>query len=261
MTEDALASAKMKVAWGKRRLLELSGEINEFLKTKSHGTKIELDPTSGWHTLTTEVLRPLDPDWPLIAGDGIQNLRNALDHVAWAFALSNCGDVPDRPTEVSFPISTKRRSFLNATVKNWVDREQFSFMEERQPFRNAVPENDPLYVLRELSNRDKHRVLHTTKTFLRGDEDISFSFDWDGERLGQLLEEDFYPETESMLTHGTEFGRVRFEIADPEAHVRMSAQAPLLVAFGDSAWNVALSDIGLLVAIVEKIVEDAAELL
>jgi hypothetical protein len=122
--------------------------------------EVEPRPPDHVHYVCVAVEHSAPPDhWPLLAGDAIQNLRSALEHVAWTAA------VPGHKSRTQFPIFKDAREYarkgrpmiagLPAPVQ--------TLIEQTQPY-NAVPDGptfDPLWQLSELSNLDKHRTLAT----------------------------------------------------------------------------------------------------
>ena len=103
--------------------------------------------------------REAPPDyWPLVAGDAIQNLRSALDHVVYAAASSD-------NERTQFPIFTDPDVY-KAQNPNWLKGVPDSVkatIENAQPNRRfpTNPAVSGLEQLRELSNLDKHRTLTT----------------------------------------------------------------------------------------------------
>jgi hypothetical protein len=96
----------------------------------------------------------------LMIGDVLQNLRAALDHLAWQLVLHGADRDPRRPNLVQFPIYDTADQF-----RDWVDRRlpgvdvaQRDAVEGYQWYKHEGRGN----VLRNLSlyaNRDKHRLL------------------------------------------------------------------------------------------------------
>jgi hypothetical protein len=98
----------------------------------------------------------------LILGDLVQCLRSALDHMAWAFAMTTRPDDPSPRTQ--FPIMANRPKDFDseAQVRDLPPSVRY-IMEQLQPYQ---PEHytgghigRELASLRRLSNLDKHRVL------------------------------------------------------------------------------------------------------
>ena len=100
-------------------------------------------------------------DLALILGDLVQNLRSALDHLAWAFART-VRDPPSRRTH--FPMfDSPPDDFAGERQVRHIPAPVREIMEAMQPYRTDDEVGQmigrELAVLRELSNRDKHRVL------------------------------------------------------------------------------------------------------
>ena len=95
--------------------------------------------------------------WPLLAGEAMQNLRASLDHSIYAASGGK--------ERTQFPIYKNAEDFAARprSVLEGVPEATVVAIERSQPYELA-PENptaEPLYLLRELSNADKHRVLAT----------------------------------------------------------------------------------------------------
>lgn len=118
---------------------------------------------------------PPSLEWGPIIGDIAHGLRSALDQVAWGLSVDHqatLGKLPppdpiprrDPWRSVSFPICLSRRDWSSQWGnKLWgADPALMAVLERFQPFhagKNA-PDREPLAVLDELWNIDKHRHLH-----------------------------------------------------------------------------------------------------
>lgn len=121
-------------------------------------TEVEARST---HEITYRCLaverEPPPDDWPLLAGEAIQNLRAALDHMVYAVSGEKSG--------TQFPIFTDPAEFKEKApgMLRGVPGPVRATIENAQPYRSYPP--DPaqtmLEQLRVLSNRDKHRTLAT----------------------------------------------------------------------------------------------------
>jgi hypothetical protein len=100
-------------------------------------------------------------EWPLVAGEAIQNVRAALDHSVWAAWRSvrkNTGD----GGHTQFIISNDPDGFSRQAWRlKGVPAPVRELMERSQPYNRwpEAPERDTLAILRDLSNADKHRAL------------------------------------------------------------------------------------------------------
>lgn len=123
---------------------------------------------------------PADP-FALLVGDVVQNLRNCLDHLAFHLAAKFSKPLSKKLAEESqFPIvgdedrrgnrGCGRASFKGQARRiAGMDPKAAALIEGMQPYqRGAAFRSDPLWQLQELSNIDKHRVLHVVAAFSSG---------------------------------------------------------------------------------------------
>lgn len=101
----------------------------------------------------------------VIVGDVAHNLRSALDHAVWQLVMTNGAD-PGRHT--MFPIIRSAAEFQERGLRQLrgVAPAAVAVIEEVQPYHmpspDLTPEDSFLWLLDELSNHDKHRVLNVT---------------------------------------------------------------------------------------------------
>jgi hypothetical protein len=91
-------------------------------------------------------------------GDAIQNIRAALDHLIYELAPPRAR----RKRNLQFPIFTDQCEFkvLSAPMLQGITGDERTLIERVQPYAATnIPSEDPLTVLRKLSNRDKHHLL------------------------------------------------------------------------------------------------------
>jgi len=113
--------------------------------------------------LSVSEVVPVSPHFPMLIGDCVHNLRSALDHLATELVVAE-GNVPDERT--AFPIWEDRlierkgkTAERNLWISGGVDLRALAVIEEAQPYHRVEdPTAHPLWVLRELSNMDKHRL-------------------------------------------------------------------------------------------------------
>ncbi len=107
---------------------------------------------------------PMPPDIAIIVGDAVHNLRSALDHLAWQLVIS-AGGSPDRFTQ--FPIlldALGKKGPCLADVAGGISSGALALVESLQPYNRVDdPTLDPLAILAELSNFDKHRMVVLTE--------------------------------------------------------------------------------------------------
>ncbi len=138
-----------------------------FMQTDTHAIAIDFDPNSGHKIYRVTKVTPIPADIRLIAGDAIQNLRSALDYLAYGLILANnC-----QPTKYScFPITelaptTKEQKAAFARQVKGMRQDAIDTIMAIKPYKGG---NDTLWRLHELNIRDKHRLLFAAGTSISG---------------------------------------------------------------------------------------------
>jgi hypothetical protein len=108
-----------------------------------------------------QIRRPIPSEIPLIIGDCVQNLRSALDYMVWEMVIAVGGQPSKRN---AFPICTTAEAFDVEVDKKRLrgisDPELIAKIKTLQPYKNGNgPEQDPLFILDELTNINKHRRI------------------------------------------------------------------------------------------------------
>lgn len=106
-------------------------------------------------------------DLGLIFADFLGNLRSALDHLAWRL-VEVSGNEPHNRT--SFPAAKTEAAWLTARGRDvrGIAPELVAVIDEVQPYRDDDPERNFLWVLDEVNNLNKHRMIPATAESLGG---------------------------------------------------------------------------------------------
>ncbi len=165
----ALDGTWAKMRHAETRLRELIRAADEYVASPPYRVKPFVSASEerwGWRAESTR--RP-PLELSLMLGDVVHNLRSALDHMTWAFART-VHDQPSRMTQ--FPIFDEAPvgEFRNHRYVRDVPAEVAGLMEVLQPYSTDDDVGrmigEELVMLRELSNRDKHRVLLIAQTIV-----------------------------------------------------------------------------------------------
>lgn len=158
--EETLTSAQRKLKRGVEHVQTLCAEADAFEDGKAYLFESERELRSAHeaeYRCFAAQRREMPTHWPLLAGEAIQNLRSALDHLIYEKSGNN------RRTQ--FPIFTDACEFqvLASRKMKGVPETVRAKIEEVQPYRHMPdePAYHPLAQLSSLSNLDKHRVLTT----------------------------------------------------------------------------------------------------
>jgi hypothetical protein len=112
-------------------------------------------------------VEPVPDVIPLVAGDAIQNLMSALDHLAYQIVCNDTKDNPPNPNWIYFPIAddfekyeAKKRGKMQGA-----DQKTFDAIDALKPYKGG---NDTLWSLYRLNNIEKHRLLLTVGSHAAG---------------------------------------------------------------------------------------------
>jgi hypothetical protein len=107
--------------------------------------------------------QPNDPTIPLLIGDCVHCLRQALDHLAYSLAIVvNGSDPPVNWEKTQFPITTSPDAFKGG-LPDKIGRKKlmpdglYEALEGIQPYKG--PNGGTLLILHGLDNVDKHRFV------------------------------------------------------------------------------------------------------
>lgn len=240
--QEASAAASLdgpiaKLDRAKTHLHTLHKSVGAYKRTKSHEFPVtKFDPETGEKVLSLRILKhPKNPEWGLILGDVIHNLRAALDHLVWQLVILN-GEKPRRQN--AFPIIGTKSEYWEVSkghsesVRDYrlrgVAEDHRAFIDIVQPFIAGDDPQTALVHLSWLSNTDKHRVIHGG--FVLTEEPSLDMLDVTTSKPGGV-----------PVEVGGEWGRLKdgaevlwFRPLEPDADVSMNAKIPTYIAFGDS---------------------------
>jgi len=164
-----------KLHRAKQHLDSLYNELVVFLQPGCYQIVDEFDPEGQAirQVLRRRITFTREPPlfhWGTMIGDYIQNVRSALDHVIFAISYSRNPDefVDDRTT--FFPVFNDPDAFRRPRRKRpplheirGIPPDAKAIVEGLQPYhRGKESAGDPLWLLHEMSNIDKHRNIHLT---------------------------------------------------------------------------------------------------
>jgi hypothetical protein len=164
--DEALTALRVKVHRAKQHVSDVERQVATFLESKPYqvGTKRELETTKLIYYVVGVAEAPVNI--AAVTGDALQNLRSALDHLAYRLVVVGLGTIPSNPKYIEFPIADSQRqypSLRDGKVKG-----------ARQPAKDAIDAvkpypggNDGLWRLHKLNNIDKHRLLLTVGSAFR----------------------------------------------------------------------------------------------
>jgi hypothetical protein len=139
-----------------------------FLDSNPYGIEIKTDINTGEVLYYLARDSSVPTDIPLIAGDAMQNLRSALDHVAYHLAtIGPKGSVP--PSKVYFPIFKSASLYQIAKDAGKIDcfrQDAIDAIDSIEPYGRGA--GHILWILHEVNRIEKHRLLVATLADLTG---------------------------------------------------------------------------------------------
>lgn len=265
MAKPTLEACMEKHRRGAEHLAQLDSEVSEYLgsEPKPHRTAGQFHPDRRKYVVVGEILKPM-PEvwWGVLLGDGLHNLRSALDHLVWQLVLLNTGK--DGSTESKFPIESSgqrywsiakngKPSVRDRALKGVSDRHR-AFIDALQPYRTKEEgKASQLANLRNWSNFDKHRLLNPALTAIDafGENQLRLSSNADAGEIIGIDPAPFSPDGE------TEILAVEYSCPGDDPDVTMESKVAVNVGFGEPAVRVI--DLPQLAVYVGEVIEAFAD--
>lgn len=161
-------SAKLKIEWAKKHIGHLNAAIKALGETKPYRIAHKYEPETRKLVMYLAEMKPVPPHVPLIIGDAVNNLRSALEHLAYAI-VSKHGTVTEK---TGFPIynavPAANPNDYKALLERKVDRIPPGIVAAIDAFQPYKGGNETFLALAELNNSDKHKLITTVGTILKG---------------------------------------------------------------------------------------------
>lgn len=236
MQEPSLEGVWGKLDRADEHFQSLNGELRGLIQSDAYAVRGNLEDERTQYVLRCYI----DPDMArprllrigLIFGDGIQNLRIALDHLICQLAIA-CGNPATKQHQ--FPILTTDPAANPDQLAGWkrrtkgVEPPYIDAIEKVQPYKADEPDRRVLAIVQEFSNADKHRVV--LPSYFTVSEAITEQLGMDPHDLEVLG----WAKTtvNKPLENGTEILRVPVSATGPDPHMDVQGHLPLDPAFGD----------------------------
>jgi hypothetical protein len=105
-SSGSLDPVRLKIVWAQKHFDRLVSVMDGYFKSEPCDVVSDLDLTTNQVINTRIVIKiPIPPEFPLLVGDCLQNLRTALDYLIWELVLA-ANNGPDQKN--AFPICTTK---------------------------------------------------------------------------------------------------------------------------------------------------------
>ena len=113
-----------------------------------------------------------DPEWPLLVGDAVQNMRAALDYLMSQLARRHLGRMPTHKESrrIRYPVCRRKKEFVGASkvYLRYLEPADLRTLKRFQPYRSFPKGYNPLAALERFSNRDSYRPLRLVVVTAKG---------------------------------------------------------------------------------------------
>jgi hypothetical protein len=167
-SHDRLTLIRVKTERAKKHLTEINAEMAQVGNEEMKVLLEQVNPTTGHRFEEFQTLPRMPFNAIATAGDIVHNLRTSLDHLANHLVFAN-GKKPTLRTE--FPIAKDSPTYERDKVRKVEGMATVSkeAIDRLKPYKGG---NDPLWLLHDFDNIDKHRMLFTV------DKNTLFVADW-----------------------------------------------------------------------------------
>ncbi|HUF60065.1 MAG TPA: hypothetical protein VMR89_11410 [Actinomycetota bacterium] len=165
-----VTSSRLKIDRAHERRNALNTEFLTFLSSHPYDITAHFDRDKSEVVVEAIVRKNPDPMWSVAVGEILHDIRSSLDHLVWQLVGANRGrllpvHVPRKSpwTKLQYPLVGKAGEFTNrkGTWLNGVSPAAQKMIESTQPYAGRHNSRSrALRLLRDLSNIDKHRMLH-----------------------------------------------------------------------------------------------------
>src|ERR1700722_3319588 len=145
----------IKVERAKKHILDLESERDRFFQTKPYSFSHSTDPKSGDRKYYIKGVEPIPIQFSVVIGDALNNLRCALDHLAYHLVCVGVGATKSFP-DAKFPIGDSLPKYNSQKIRalNGARQDAVKAIDALEPFVGGAGEY--LVHLARLNNCDKH---------------------------------------------------------------------------------------------------------
>jgi hypothetical protein len=221
----ALSGVDLKIDRAQTHRNYLAQKIRAWHRGVTHRLVTEAEDDGRTQVVRIYEIKPIPPDWPVVFGEFLFDLRSALDQLMWRLVVAN-GGKPTRDT--AFPVFSQRdEKAFDAKVKG-AHPNVVTTLARLQPYVRcggdpAKMKADPLALLHLLHNRDKHRL---TPIVAHLPERVSYL-------VGPALIGSKPLFTFQALHEGAELMRFS-DLGEPSARVDLKLKSVLQIAVGET---------------------------
>jgi hypothetical protein len=153
---DHLAGVRLKIERAEKHIRDLDSGIRDYFQSRPYEVRTHRDPDSRRMLYVLHSFREPDETFPVVVGDVIQNLRSALDHMAYLLFKGSPGF---KPKLSFFPIAEDAAKYKSETLRKikGFRKQPVEAISAIEPYGGGKGET--LWRLHSLNIVDKHQLL------------------------------------------------------------------------------------------------------
>jgi hypothetical protein len=221
-----LDACRLKLARAYEQGEALGREFRAFLARNPYGEVQEFDSDTSECVFSYFVFEEPPPIFGILIGEFVHSVSSALEQLVWQLVILD-GGVPEEGA-TGFPIFTEEPKYRKRAPRmiRGMSAVHKADIEGAQPYNAPNPLFEPLALLRDLWNQDKHRLLTTTMA-IPGYIALQFKPFRD---VDAILGVEGFP---GALEHGAPLARVKVSASGPNPKVVMDGQTEVRIAFAE----------------------------
>jgi hypothetical protein len=253
--EDPLEGTKAKLERADEHLQALHTESKRFLKRKPYAFTVDFESEAGWYVVRSQIIEQPPIKLAVLVGEVAYECISALNHAVWQLAARKRGrhKVEEIRREIQFPVALTPGKFREEPVirKKHISAAAITVLDELQPHdaKHRPPNQHSLFVLKEIADADKHRVLVSRFAEVRLG---GLKLDWSNASSDPEIID--APISGKWLEDGTELTRLRFA-GENKPEVRVTGDPAPAILFGTREFSVAIRDLNTATAYMRHAVE------
>jgi hypothetical protein len=222
--DERLHQVTSKLGRANEHIATLAREIKLFFDSKPIEVRTKRNPERRLVYYISRV-SPMPESWPLIAGDAIQNLVTALDHLAYQLVDRDTnGKIPNEKG-IYFPIAETQAKYeqQKVTKLQGASAGTLALVDSLRPYDGG---NSNYWKLSRLNNIEKHRLLVTVGSSFRS---VNV-----GPSMIKMLQQASKTDDPASPFHGVEFPKMDLHLNPADRLFPLEAGKELFVDLPDS---------------------------
>jgi len=262
--QASLVGVRNKLKRAHDHIAELNRTIQEWgtAEQKTNPFTLDHQPERKRMVVRHGKVGPNNPDWSLIVGDIIHNLRSALDHIVCQLAVLN-GNDRSCCDATYFPICICNPDFKKAEkrLEHLISTEALALIEELQPYKAADrgkrPVADVLWTVHKLDIIDKHRIVLVVGKKFRAT-DLTYTLD-DAAAIPVEVDQVWRPLEDGAEIAAIDLSKVAFR-AEAENVMRMQGGTEAQIIIDETGCGCDGLEVGKVVLACEHRVSEIVEI-